>query len=176
MLKTLPAYPGIDGLLGLQIHTLTSLASTQPLPQSVQLIDNSQRLFLLSNIIKNYPKFLRSASPIQLAQDLLILFDELYLQSVELPGSVDEMQQFLTQAYQIKQKKFTALDDEANIIITLWQAWHTELADRKLLDENMLFAQQLAQQLQSTHKQQRWYVLFLSDALNDVEYQWLKKT
>ncbi len=140
---------------------------------TLDIIKDQERLFLLSNIVKNYPKLLRSASPWQLSEDLLQLFDALFLQSITLPENESDMQALLAQAYQVDQQKFTALDFEANIIITLWKAWQTELRERNLIDEKVLFASQLAEHIKTVGSQQHWYILFLSDAFNEVETQWL---
>lgn len=160
----------------MQISTLKSLADQQALEKKpTKIIQDKERLFLLCNIVKNYPKLLRSASPWQLSQDLLQLFDALFFQSITLPSNQAAMQELLSKAYQVDKQKYAALDFEANIIITLWQAWQAELHERKLIDEKTLFALQLAEHIKQVNKTQHWYILFLNDALNTLEIEWLTK-
>lgn len=166
----------IKGFLGLEIHTIKGLAEKQTLAlEQLTPINESERLFMLSNTLKHYPKLLRSASPLQLAEDLHHLFDQLYFESVTLPSNVADMKAFLYDAYQTHAKRFKHLEFEADVVITLWQAWQKELQERQCVDEKQLFSLQLSKQLESVEANQHWYFLHLSDHFSSIEQKWLSR-
>ncbi len=176
LIQAVEADSRLSGFLGLQSHTLKSLASQTPVQLEQNVINDKERLYLLSNIVKDHPKLLREANPIQLAQDLLHLFDELYLHSIELTSDKDELLKILESAYlQDTKLSFQSINNEAEIVSVLWGAWQEELQNRQLIDEKKLYAYQLAEQVKNTNKDQHWYLVFLSDSFSNIEYKWIEK-
>jgi len=124
---------GAGALLGPTITTLDHwLEHTVPLAERVPT--SHARELILVEALMEHPALFGHGNPWALAEDLLALFDELALHRVALPSHLDEFAARLRVAYRLDDRPIAALDGEARLVHTLWQAWHRQLADDGLTD------------------------------------------
>lgn len=169
--KSLAKLNAHGGFIGARFFTFETLTKQTNAHFSQRLINHHERVFLLSNILKSFPRFIGHASTIQLAEELLRLFDELQLQKTVLPDTPTEMETFLKGVYKVN-SDYAYLSFQADIVINLWQAWQNELAQRHLMDETQAYIQQLQTALTNTHSEQHWFV-YIAEGCNAIEQQWL---
>lgn len=126
---------GHRALLGPQILSmeqwLNRFAQYLPPPVSSQ-----RRELILLSALRHYPHLFGHGSEWALTDSLLELFDELARHRVALPEDAASFMARLAQGYRLPddQAHHPALQREAALVHTLWQAWHSELSERKLLD------------------------------------------
>jgi len=124
---------GTSALLGPTITTLHHwLERTVPLAEHVPT--GHARELILVEALLDHPGLFGNANPWALAEDLLELFDEFTLHRVTLPARLDEFTAQLRAAYGLEATPVAALDGEARLVYTLWQAWHRQLAGDALTD------------------------------------------
>ena len=90
------------------------------------------RAWTLYDVLRNPPKLSRRFGTWPLIDSLLILFDELNHQRQSLPVTLDDFQRQLADGYGIKHNRLAPLENEAELVFTLWQAWQQHLADNRL--------------------------------------------
>ena len=93
-----------------------------------------QRELILFDALTQHQSLLGSGSPWHLTDDLLKLFDQLTSNQKILPSSYDEFEKEIANAYGISAHEFPSLGQEAKLVYTLWNAWHTQLNAENLLD------------------------------------------
>ncbi len=150
----------ITALLGPQIITLQQWVTADTSQTNSVLINDYCRELILYDALSQHPDLYGKGNPWTLTNELLQLFDELTLGNTLLPENIDEFIRQLARAYGIDYAKegapidkiettralFTnalptnalptnALGNEANIVHTLWHAWHEQLKSKNLIDK-----------------------------------------
>ncbi|UCE89117.1 MAG: PD-(D/E)XK nuclease family protein [Pseudomonadota bacterium] len=159
---------GHNALLGPHITTLREWAA-QHAPAN-PTCDAATRELMLVEALRDHPALIGSANPWTLAEGLLQLFDELTANRLVLPRSLDEFEARLRQAYGVGQRQVAALSREAQLVHSLWNAWHTQLKSAGLIDSEAAHVLALGQSLQDCHG-----VLYLAGLhdLSGAERDWL---
>ncbi|MDH5600971.1 MAG: PD-(D/E)XK nuclease family protein [Gammaproteobacteria bacterium] len=98
-----------------------------------------QRELILFDALSQHRSLLGSGSPWHLTDDLLKLFDQLTLNQKTLPTSYADFEKEIATAYGISADEFPALGHEANLVYTLWNAWHTQLNAEKVYDSETAY-------------------------------------
>lgn len=123
-----------------------------------QTIDDYARELLFIEALQQHPGLFKEENKWQVTRALLKLFDELALNQVNSCNNLDEWQQQIEAAYQIKEphRNIQALSDESRIVYTLWQAWQQQLASNQHLDESsdLLLRLSVATSVIRQHSQQ----------------------
>lgn len=158
-------------LLGPRILTLRQWANDYA-PQVPRCHEQARRL-LLVEALRDHPDFLSTASPWALADGLVQLFDELTLNQVELPDSPAGFNRVLSDAYGVHAKPPTGLGNEANLVYTVWQAWHTQLAAAGQQDPQQAYRQALQHSCTELSKNDPVYLAGFTQ-LSGVERVWLQ--
>ena len=160
-------------LLGIQVETLKDWAYRN-LPDSIQLCDPHSQELMLIEALNQYPEFLGSTSPWVMAENLLKLFAELTLKHVQLPESPDDFIVQLQQAYGDTKQEFSALGQEARLVHTLWQAWHTQLQAEGFSDTHTAYLHGLAHSLENINSHQVFYLAGFHQ-FNPAEIDWISR-
>ncbi|HEX5057219.1 MAG TPA: PD-(D/E)XK nuclease family protein [Gammaproteobacteria bacterium] len=161
----------VPGLLLPRICTLRDFLD-QLAPPSDRVIPGEQRLLLLVDALQRHRHLYGTSNPWLLAADLLQLFDELTLYRINLPHTVPQFADFLTRCYRTK-LEHPELLREAQIVHTLWQAWHEQLRAEGWTDATSYYLQQLGQSLQRLPKNAHFYVTGFSRFI-PAETEWLR--
>jgi ATP-dependent helicase/nuclease subunit B len=130
-------------LLGPTILT-THLWLCEHLPLDREIPGRARRELMLVEALQQQPSVFAGIDPWHIASDMLSLFDDLTLNRVPLPDSLDEFTATLKQAYGIRDSIPEPLGMEATIVHRLWQAWHEQLSAEDLCDPGMAHLQRLA--------------------------------
>jgi ATP-dependent helicase/nuclease subunit B len=99
---------------------------------------------MLVEALQQQPSVFAGIDPWHIASDMLGLFDELTLNRVHLPETLDDFSALLQRAYGISGAIPEPLGMEATIVHRLWEAWHEQLNARELCDPCMAYLQRLA--------------------------------
>ena len=151
------AEQGYPALLGPRILTLRDWAR-QYLPAETRICDPHIQLLMLVEALNQYPSLLRSANPWALATDLMALFDELTLNHIDLPEDLQDFIRRLQQAYGLHSNDIAALGQEAQLVHTLWHAWHQQLQAEGLTDAQTAYLLALSQSLQQLPANETLYL------------------
>lgn len=139
---------GFPALLAPKISTLADFVSTQAdVGHDKHFCNDTTRELILIEALQQHPLILGSSNPWVLAEHLLRLFDELTLNQQHLPEKLEDFTRWLQQYYQVNEQILSGLSREAELIHTLWLAWHTELEQRQSIDKAMAYTQALQQDL-----------------------------
>ena len=105
---------------------------------------------------------------------MLLLFDELNLNKIELPKQLDSFIKFLENSYGLEQEFTQPLGHEAKLVHTLWHAWREQLQADKLIDDTTQYVTNLSQDIIDTNNANE-YQLYLTGycQFNQAEIQWL---
>jgi len=125
----------INALLGPHIKTLQQWVTTENPSSSEQPVNDYCRELILYDALTQHPNLYGKGNPWTLTNELLQLFDELTLGNTQLPKNLHEFEKLLSQAYGIKEATLIALGNEANIVHTLWHAWHEQLKAKNRVDK-----------------------------------------
>jgi len=98
-----------------------------------------QRELILFDALTQHKDILGSGSPWHLSNDLLSLFDQLTLNQKSLPHNYNQFEEEIAQAYGLSVEEFPTLGREANLVYTLWNAWHMQLNAENILDNEAAF-------------------------------------
>ncbi|MEJ2141002.1 MAG: PD-(D/E)XK nuclease family protein [Gammaproteobacteria bacterium] len=159
-------------LLGIRIGTLKDWAY-QHLQNDIRLCDPQSQELILIEALNQYPDLLGSTSPWVMAENLLNLFSELTLKHVQLPDSPDDFISQLQKAYGESSRSFNALSQEARLIHTLWQAWHTQLQAEGFSDTDSAYLYGLANSLEISDSNQCFYLAGF-EQFNPAEINWIQ--
>ena len=98
-----------------------------------------QRELILFDALTQHKALLGSGSPWHLTDDLLKLFDQLTSNQESLPDNYDEFEKKIAEAYGLSVEEFPALGQEAMLVHTLWNAWHTQLNAETAFDSEAAY-------------------------------------
>lgn len=166
------AAQGHDALLGPRIETPSTYIATLGLDSPPILAGDARELVLIE-ALRRHAALFGDADLWRLARDLLVLFDELNLQQRNLPADLQQFRELLRRAYGIGRQAPGHLSREAEIVHTLWRAWHTQLEAEQAVDRNTWYLGALAQSLQSIDPHTRFFLVGFS-ALKPAELTWLR--
>jgi ATP-dependent helicase/nuclease subunit B len=145
----------------------------QLVPPADHVIPEEQRLLLLVDALRRHRHLYGNSNPWLLAADLLQLFDEMTLYHIDLPHTVAQFVDLLARCYRMK-TDHPALLKEAQIVHTLWQAWHQQLQAEGWTDASSYYLQQLGKSLHRLPQNTHFYVTGFS-RLIPAEAEWLRK-
>lgn len=138
---------GHQALLGPEIRTLYDWVGELPLPGR-RVVGDHARALLLVEALREHRKLFGQGNLWALADSLLELFDELTLNRVGLPPSLDEFRARLVRGYGVDDRALDALTLEARIVHTLWHAWHEQIQARQVVDAPTAYLLRLAASLE----------------------------
>ncbi|OGT18761.1 MAG: hypothetical protein A2V90_04525 [Gammaproteobacteria bacterium RBG_16_57_12] len=164
------AQAGHQALLGPEITTLRDWINTQPLSRRV--IDEHSREIVLFKALREHSQLFGNANAWGLVDELIRLFDELTLNQIDLPPDIDSFIKKLHQAYGLQQA-MKHLGREANIVHTLWHAWHRDLQSMKMLEPCTAYLQRLHHSLDEAKKRRSIYLAGFT-RLSRAEHLWLQ--
>ncbi|MDH4273790.1 MAG: PD-(D/E)XK nuclease family protein [Gammaproteobacteria bacterium] len=172
LVRTLQQSGRNGAFVGLTIHTLRGFVEqhSPPLTNTVPLAAHE---LLLVEALRQHPSLFNHGNPWSIASDLMRLFEQLTLYQCELPASLQAFENALRNAYGDQLRTHPGLEREATLVHTLWQASKTQLAATQSLDSHAAYLLRLAQCLQPTHAQWRFFVL-PDPRWSRVEQQWVE--
>ncbi len=162
---------GHPALLGPQITTWRAWLNAQ-LVDSSEVASDHRRELILVEALREHAALFGQGNLWALADSLITLFDELTLNRVGLPHDLDEFIQRVSIGYGMAGTPLKALEQEAQLVHTLWHAWHEELHARKLIDRNTRYLLQLAASLHSPASQPLY--LLGPAAMTEAEQTWAR--
>jgi len=163
---------GYDALLAPQIFTLKDYIEKNTLTNHQRIPANSRELFLIQALEENQNLF-GNQNLLTVAEALLSLFDELTRYHTSLPKNLDTFIQQLEKAYCLSNTTINTLSQEANIIHTLWTAWHTQLSAEKVVDLETYY--QLKLSINSNKKNNTYFYMAGYYSLLPSELMWVKE-
>jgi ATP-dependent helicase/nuclease subunit B len=125
---------GHHALLGPQMLTLDKWLAPF-LPARQRICPEQRRLLILVEALLDQPALLGAANPWALAENLLQLFDELTLNRIELGNDQNQFIQQIATWYQLSHTQLHGLTQEAELVLQLWLAWHTQLHASLMIDQ-----------------------------------------
>lgn len=134
---------GHTALLGPRILRLADWLKHVPLPEQRIISDHGRELMLVE-ALREHRQLFGHGNLWSLADSLLQLFDELTLNKIGLPTSLEEFRQRLITAYGADSQSLQALTLEARVVHTLWQAWHEQMQQRGVIDQASAYLLRLA--------------------------------
>ena len=164
---------GHQALLLPTILPLQQFASERAETSELRVLSEQERLLVLVNELRHHRTLYGSGSPWLLAENLLQLFDELTMNQVSLPDTIDEFTAQLSKAYQVSTDHL-ALQREARLVLTLWQAWQEHLGNEQAIDCTQHLLYQLSSSLENIPDNAILFVLGIYD-ISTAEQQWLLK-
>ena len=136
------------------------------------LASDQRRELILVEALRQYPNLYGEGNLWALADSLLSLFDELGCEQIQLPEAPQVFLQRLEKGYGLG-KRHPALEREAELVHTLWHAWHRELHERGLVDRHNRHLLQLSASLQQPLQVNCYLLAPLK--LSIAEHQWLTR-
>lgn len=109
---------------------------------SLTIISEQARRLLFVEALKQHPKFFKEENKWQVSISLLKLFDDLNLHHATVSNSSTEWLNTVQNAYNIEQIN-SQLQQEAELIHTLWHAWHQQLQANNLVDDSSAYVLRL---------------------------------
>ncbi|MEK7796420.1 MAG: hypothetical protein AAB315_03100, partial [Pseudomonadota bacterium] len=162
----------LPALLPPATMTLAAWAQCHADPAQRHLSDMA-RAWTLYDVLRSHPKLSRRFGAWPLIDSLLILFDELNHQRQSLPVTLGDFQRQLADGYGIKHNRLAPLENEAELVFTLWQAWQQHLADNRLQDSSTVLADGLARGLAALPAGARLYLAGLVEP-SRLELDWIR--
>lgn len=161
-------------LLAPTIETLADfVAARSHIDADKSFCDHACRELILIEALQQYSGILGNSNPWVLAEHLLSLFDELTLSQQHLPETLQDFTNWLQRNYRIEGQFISAQSREAELIHTLWLAWHAELEQRQYLDKTIAYTQDLKADLELDQLDAVYYVG--SIAPSRAELHWLQR-
>jgi len=133
---------GYQALLGPSILSLHQFLNQVAPHASSPLSPQAQELILIETL-SQHRRLFSDSDPWLLAANLLDLFGQLTLYRVTLPAELGVFIKHLSNAYQLGARNPAALSMEANLVHTLWHAWHRQLHEEGSIDPQAAYISQL---------------------------------
>jgi len=160
---------GHRALLGPSIERLDQWLNRVSLVEQAVLNRPAQELVLAEALRASSPIY-ADTDPWLLAEQLLVLFDQLTRYEVSIAADPARFQAALQRGYAINGAS-SALQQEAGILHTLWHAWQHQLDEDHLLDPATAYREQLRQS--ATVDGSMIWLLGLTE-LTPAESRWLR--
>ena len=128
---------GINALLCPKIINIHDWSQNQINKYNVKtfsICGQHQRELILFDALTQHRNLLKSGSPWHLTDDLLKLFDQLTSNQNIIAEDYDDFEKEIIEAYGDSNETFSALGQEATLVHTLWNAWHSQLNAEQLID------------------------------------------
>lgn len=170
LLLNAAAHDGVDALLLPWIGPFNAWLARFPTSKQ-RILNDTARELMLVEAIANYPRIRARYGTWPLAESLGALFDELTHAQCRLPATVDEFRRLLISAYGTE-SAVPALDNEAELVHTLWGAWQHTLAENRWLDAATARHVSLGISLQTLARATHIYVAGFID-FSPAETTWL---
>lgn len=155
-------------------HKKWLLDNIQQPGHSSNTIHQATRQLLLFEALKDHPDLFSEDNHWQVCDSLLDLFDELNLsQHSWLNAPLDEWIKQLKLAYQCNESLHN-LNQEANIIYTLWVAWQEQLQALGINDEGSRLKSCLLSAIPKKFKSSHFYIVGI-EQLSTLEIAWCEK-
>ena len=162
---------GHGALLGPVINTLDGwLNEQQPIEQQVP--GRARRELMLVEVMQQHPTLFNGADTWQISSSLISLFDELTLNRISIPQDLAAFTARLQAAYGIQDHLPEPLGMEASMVHRLWQAWHAQLNDERMLDPGVASLLRLSQQQAATQQHALFFIGH--DQLHGAQLEWLE--
>lgn len=158
-------------LLGLHIHTPRSWAEQQP--HTLSTLTGPARQLMLLDALRQHPDLMPGADPWRLAETLLALFDQLTLAQQPVNENFTDFLTTLAHGYGTYPTTPKPLSREAQLVHTLWHAWHQQHAQEHRAEATANYLTRLHQACQQLHPDQHLWLLGF-DQLTPAECQCLK--
>ena len=129
-------------LLGPQILPLRTWIS-RCCPEPAPTLSPPARELSFVESIRDHTHLFGDEDPWRVSETLLALFDELTLNRRVLPGSAERFTERLQRAYGLHGTSLSGLTREAQMIHTLWCAWHDQLDANGVADPTLAYVAQL---------------------------------
>ena len=165
------AAKGYGALLGPRIQLLHEWVNELPLPGRRVIRDHARELLLVEALHEHRGLF-GQGNLWALADSLLALFDEMTLNRVGLPPSLEEFRARLVRGYGADTAALDALTLEARIVYTLWNAWHDQMQARRVIDAPTAYLLRLAASLDLADRPPLYLAGF--GRFNRAEQEWLE--
>ncbi|MGD8712619.1 MAG: PD-(D/E)XK nuclease family protein, partial [Thiohalophilus sp.] len=160
------------GLVGLEMLSMREWAARFQ-PADLRICSPVSAELLLVEALQPYRHLFNQANPWLLAGELQNLFQALTLAEIGLPQDAQHFLDQLQQAYGVHDRLRQTLSREADIIHSLWHAWHEQIRANDLVDADSAYLQSLQQSLEALPpNQQLW--LAASRLLAPAEQAWLQ--
>jgi ATP-dependent helicase/nuclease subunit B len=160
-------------LLGPYIGSLPQWMNEKvSLPNSqTGLINPQAKKLLLLDALKQHPDLFNPENTWQVCESLLTLFDELTdYDSSFLETDKAQWIDKLSQCYN-SQVDIQHLNNEANIVFQLWQAWLKQMSDMNIIDSASSYQQQLKHSPKHIGKDDYFFIAG-KDELKPAELEW----
>lgn len=161
----------VHALLGPHILTLKDWLNKIPM-HGLNIISDYSRELMLVDALREQPSLFGHGNPWAIADNLLVLFDELTLNQIGLPDNLEDFRMRLMEAYEVDDAGMAALNMEARLVHTLWHAWHEQMHARKQMDRNTAYLLRLANSLKHKKENEQLYVVGFH-RFRGAEAQWL---
>ena len=136
-----------------------------------QTIPKNARELILIKALQEHKDLFGKHNLLTTAYALLELFDELTRKQISLPENLNDFIQQLEKAYNCKNEQQESLSNEAQIVHTLWLAWHKQLSEINSVDSESQYQLKLAKNLNQTNNN-FYYIAGFFDFL-PAEIQWI---
>lgn len=163
---------GHRALLGPVILSLRQWLGELVPPPTAPLSPQARELILIETLSRHRTLF-KDSDPWLLAANLLELFEQLTLHRVTLSAQLDVFIKRLRKGYQLGEHSPAALSMEANLVHTLWHAWHRQLQEEGLLDPQAAYIAQLEASLAALDPNLHIYLASLSTP-SPPEQRWIE--
>lgn len=163
---------GFKALLGPRIVNWQTWLNTFSV-NAGEVVSDHRRELILVEALRQYSSLFGEGNLWALADSLVTLFDELTLNQVGLPENLDTFTRRIGEAYGLGNNCHQALEREAQLVHTLWHAWHQELHARGLIDRHTRYLLQLSAALEGDNRQPLY--LLAPSVLSNAERQWLSQ-
>ncbi|MDX1697881.1 MAG: hypothetical protein R3308_06305, partial [Thiohalobacterales bacterium] len=136
-----------------------------------QTLQRPAQELILGEALRQAEGIYANTDPWLLADQLLVLFEELTLNQVPVPESLDDFERSLQQAYGLPQPS-AVMQQEAYILHTLWHAWRDQLEAENFADPASAHLECLRTSLQKPLDEDLWLIGFTE--FSPAEIYWLK--
>ena len=140
----------------------------------IKIINPQSRQLLFIGAITQHPDLFKAENSWQVCEALLNLFDELTVNNAfNQTLSENQWEDILNDAYGVSTIKIHNLKAESNIIYTLWKAWHKQMNDMNIMDEESAYISRLTSPAELNNNT-KFYIIG-PEQLNNSEQEWCEK-
>ena len=163
---------GFQNLLGPKVFLFRDFILKNTLINALQLDTVAAELLVIQSISENKLLF-GDHNTLSSSYALLDLINDLTRNQVILPSNFFSFKQQLLKAYAIKSNEFDALSKEAQLVFSIWRAWHDQLQQLGKTDKESLYQLKLGQN-HAQHPSLYFYLLG-SQTYSPSEIRWMQQ-